>query len=144
MPLNPAGLTASLTSLFADPGDDAQVRAGWADAIRSYTTGIAPPVPSGVQDGARAALEAALAGLDAPGQAVAVLSLALVTYAASLAAGMAPPGVPPPVPIAATLAPVAATLYLDHASAAAAWATAIDAWFRTGLAGAGAPPPPWS
>lgn len=143
MPLNASGLQADLQSLFASPGDLIAVRNAWADAIRSYTTAIVPAVPAPAQDAARTALFAALSGLNTPNQAVTVLSSGLTAYAGSLAAGMAPPGTPPPLPLSTTLAPVAAVPYTSHAAAASAWASVIDAWFRTGLSGT-SPFPPWS
>ena len=151
MPLNTPGLTSDLESLFASPGTagdppattNLTVQTAWADAIRAYTTAIVPAVPAPAQDAARLALLGALSGLSTPNQAVTVLSAGLVTYAASLAAGMTPPGTPPPLPLSTTLAPVASAIYTSHAAAASAWATVIDAWFRTGLSGVN-PFPPWS
>ena len=145
MPLDTAGLLVDLEGFFANPGETMpEVQERWAEIIRTYTNGIAPAVPGATQDAAAATLETALAGLAAPGAAVGVLSVALTAYAATLAGGMAPPGIPPAIPLATTLAPVAVVLYPTHAAAASTWAGVIDAWFRTGTAAAGAPPPPWS
>lgn len=144
MALNTAGLISDLEAFFANPGSMDDVRSSWASIIRDYTNAISPAVPAPTQDAAAGALEAALVGLNAPGAAVGVISAALASYALTLAGGMVPPGVPPSAPLSATLTAVAAVLYPTHAAAASAWGSTIDAWFRTGVAGAGAPPPPWS
>lgn len=129
-------LQDALEALFADPPATAiDCAIAWADAVRGYTDTITPPVAPATQDAAALVLGASLVGFSAPGAAVGVLSAGLTTYAAALAAGMppaSPPAAPPPVPIAATLAPVFAVTYADHATAAAAVAAVIDAWFRTG------------
>jgi hypothetical protein len=144
MALNPIGLTADLTALFASPPNtNAAVYSAWASAIRSYTTSIVPAVAAPVQDAARAALLANLSGMESG--AIAVIAAALATYTGTLAAAMAPPGVAPPSTVALVAALTAAwgTPTSDHVAPAANAATAIDTYFRTGLT---APPTsaPWS
>jgi hypothetical protein len=144
MPLNPVGLTSDLVTLFsAPPNTNEAVYTAWANAIRSYTTSIVPAVPTLVQDAARVALEVNFVGMESG--AIAVIATALATYTTALAAGMAPPGTPPPstASLVAALTAAWGTPTTDHVAPATNAATAIDTYFRTGLS---APPTsaPWS
>jgi hypothetical protein len=132
--------STALEGLFADPGDsEAAAAAKWADVIGAYSVAITPAVALPAHEAAMEAFEAALLGMAAPGAAVGTMSTAFGALAASLASAMAPPGVPPPAPLATTLTAAAGALYTEHADAADAWAAVIDAWFRTGTSSTGTP-----
>lgn len=146
MPLNPASLQSSLESLFAEPpAAAADCAQAWADAINGYAASIVPvstTVAAGVS-----ALASALASAFSSPSAASAFDAAFSAFATTVAGGMLPTftGVPPPAPlgVAAQLAVTQET----HAAAAAAWASLIDSWFRTGTAVLVAPPNtvvPWS
>lgn len=140
MPLLQPTLQNALQMLFADPGDtEADVISGWSQALALYTAEIVPP--SANAEAAQVVLETALVGMSAPSAAVGKLTSALSAHATSLAAGMTPTGTPPAVFI--DLSSVADKHYDTHAAAAAAWASKIDIWYRTGNI-PGTPPTPWS
>jgi len=146
MPLNPASLQSSLEALFADPplarADCAQA---WADAINGYAAGIVPPsttVAAGIPT-----LASALASAFAAPAAASPFDAAFAAFAVTVAGGMLPAftGVPPAAPL--NIASLLAGSQPTHAAAAAAFASLIDAWFRTGLGTLVAPPftvVPWS
>jgi hypothetical protein len=145
MALNTPGMITDLTNLLQYPGDtEAECAETWADLLRAYTDLIVPAVAGPVQDAAKAAFETALAGMAIPNAALAVFDAAFAAYAGALAVGMVPAGVPPPALLSLTLAPVFPLNNLPgvtHAMAATAIGTVLDAWFRTGTSGGGAP---WS
>lgn len=139
MPLNPASLQSSLESLFADPplarADCAQA---WADAINGYAASIVPAsttVAAGIP-----ALASALASAFAAPSAAAPFDAAFAAFAVTVAAGMLPAfaGVPPAAPL--NVASLLGVTRPSHAAGAAAFASLIDAWFRTGTATLVAPP----
>lgn len=146
MPLNPAALQSALETLFADPplagADCAQA---WADAAGDYAAAIVPPsttVASGVPS-----LASSLESAFASPSAAAGFDAAFAAFAVTIAGGMAPTftGVPPPAPL--NVASLLAGSQPTHAAAAAAFASLLDAWFRTGTAVLVAPPNtvvPWS
>lgn len=123
------------------PANPAAAGVRWAAAFRAYFDGIA--VPPGITALQQAAGQAAFAGIFLPnpvtGDGAALLASAAAAYALALTA---PSGVtvPPPLPLVVSLVPTA-----DGFAAAAALATTIDAWARTGTytAPAGVPVP-WS
>lgn len=148
MALDLAGLTADLAAFFAAlPATEAECATQWSDIIRSYTTGIVPAVAGGVQDGAKSAMAAALAGMSNPSTGIDAFDGGFAAYAAALAAGMAPAGaVPPPAPLSDTMSAVYSSNNspsVTPTQAATSMAGVIDAWFKTGVGG----PPgsvPWS
>jgi hypothetical protein len=146
MPLNPSALQSSLESLFASPpATRALCAQAWADAIQGYAAAVVPA--STTVTAACAALATALESAFALPSAAAAFDAAFAALAVTVAGGMLPAftGAPPPSPlgIAALLAGTQAT----HAAAAAAFASLVDTWFRTGSAVLVAPPNtlvPWS
>lgn len=147
MALDLTGLKADLAAFFsAFPPTEAGCATEWANAIRSYTTGIVPAVAGGVQDGAKTAFEAALIGMSDPNTGIDTFDAAFAGYAATLAGAMAPPGSPPPADLSDTLGAVFSSNNnpsTTSVAAAHAIATAIDTWFKTGLSGPPGPVP-WS
>lgn len=146
MPLAPPALQSALESLFAEPPPGAPACAdAWAAALLDYAAGVVPPSTTvGV---AADALAAALAAAFATPAAVPAVDAAFAAYAAQVGLGMAPAyvAVPPPVPLG--IVSLLAAPSPSHAAAAAAFATLIDTWFRTGTATLVAPPftvVPWS
>jgi hypothetical protein len=146
MPLNPAALQSSLASLFASPpATRAACAQAWADAVNGYAAAIVPAsttVAAGV-----AALSSALASAFAAPSAASPFDAAFAAFAVTVAGGMLPTftGVPPAAPL--NVAGQLATEQPTHAAAAAAWASLIDTWFRTGTGVLVAPPNtvvPWS
>lgn len=146
MPLNPASLQSSLESLFATPpATRAACAQAWADAVNGYSAAIVPAsttVAAGV-----AALSSSLASAFAAPSAASPFDAAFAAFAVTVAGGMLPAftGVPPAAPL--NIASLLATTQPTHAAAAAAWASLIDAWFRTGTGVLVAPPNtvvPWS
>lgn len=146
MPLNAAALQSSLASLFATPpATRAACAQAWADAVNGYASAIVPAsttVAAGV-----AALSSSLASAFAAPSAASPFDAAFAAFAVTVAGGMLPAftGVPPAAPL--NIASLLATTQPTHAAAAAAWASLIDAWFRTGTATLVAPPNtlvPWS
>jgi hypothetical protein len=146
MPLNPASLQSDLQSLFASPpATRAACAQAWADAVNGYAAGVVPAsttVAAGV-----AALASSLASAFASPSAASPFDAAFAAFAVTLAGGMLPTfaGVPPPAPL--NVASLLAVTRPTHAAAAAAFASLLDAWFRTGTATLVAPPNtlvPWS
>lgn len=146
MPLNPTGLQSDLEALFAEPPTTrAACAQAWADAVQAYASGLVPP--SAAVASAAATLASSLESAFAAPAAAAPFDAAFTSFAATVAGGQAPTftGVPPPAPlgIAALLAVEQAT----HAAAAAAFASLIDTWAKTGTAVLVAPPNtvvPWT
>ena len=136
MPLDKPGLEADLITFFQNlPNTEDECREEWADLVRAYTTGIVPAVPGPVQDTARNAFSLALVGFNTFNTALTRFDSAFAGYGAAIAAGQAPVGVAPPALISVTLGPVFTSnrdTGADVPTAAAAIATVIDAWFRTG------------
>jgi len=138
--LSDSSLVADLTSfLAAVPPSEAACAAAWAEILGDYAGGLSPP-STGVA-AASAALEAGLAGMSGSGASSATFAAAFSSFGAALAAGMAPPGVPPgPFNLsAAVIDPPTGS----PAVAAASLGAAIGAWIRTGITG---PPTsiPWT
>lgn len=146
MPLNPSALQSSLESLFATPpGTRAACAQSWADAVNGYGAAIVPASTTVAAGGA--ALASALASAFAAPSAASPFDAAFAAFAVTVAGGMLPAftGVPPAAPL--NSASLLGTTQPTHAAAAAAWASLIDAWFRTGTGVLVAPPNtvvPWS
>lgn len=146
MPLNPASLQSSLESLFsAPPPTAAECAQAWADAVQTYAAAVVPP--STTVAAAAAALVGALTSAFGSPSAAAAFDAAFTAFAATVAAGMLPTftGVPPPAPLG--VAALLAVSQPSHAAAAAAFASLIDTWAKTGTAVLVAPPNtvvPWS
>lgn len=146
MPLNPAGLQSDLEAFFeASPDTDAACGQAWADAVEAYASGLVPP--STAVTSAAASLASSLTSAFAAPSAAAPFDAAFTSFAAAVAAGQAPTftGVPPPAPLG--IASLLGGTQPTHAAAAAAFASLIDAWMRTGSAVLVAPPNtvvPWS
>lgn len=147
MPLNPAALQAALGAFFADPpllmsGDEVNVSGSraacaqeWADALEAYAAGIIPA--STTVTTAATALASSLTSLfgsaTAAGAAASGFDAALLTFATSVGGGMAGfTPVPPPAPLG--ISSLLSTTQSTHSAAAAAFATKIDTWMRTGTA----------
>jgi hypothetical protein len=139
MPLNPSGLQSALESLFANPlptaGECAQA---WADAVGIYAAGLLP---------ASTTVSAATAALVTPLEDAFVsmfpatdFDAAFTTFAATVATGMLPlfTGVPPPEALG--VATQLSVTQETHAAAAAAFASLIDTWMKTGTATLVLPP----
>ena len=140
MPLIVSTLQNKLRILFDDPPQTTQECAqAWADAMQFYALPVVPP--SATVAAAAQALKGALSGMQAPGAAVQVFTLAFASFGVTVAGGMpvgTGPAVPPAVPFILPVAPTS-----SPEVAATVISTAIDIWMRTGL---GAPPAslPWS
>lgn len=146
MPLNPASLQSSLESLFAaPPATRAACAQAWADAVNGYAASIVPA--STTVAAAVATLAGSLASAFAAPSAASPFDAAFAACAVTIAAGMLPlfTGVPPPAPL--NIASLLGSSQPSHAAAAAAFASLIDTWFRTGTGVLVAPPNtvvPWS
>jgi hypothetical protein len=153
--LNPGGLQSSLASFFgnlpvamvggaADRNATASACAQqWANAMQSYAAAIVPA--STTVTGAASALSSSLASAFLLADASSAVDAAFETFAASVGSGMASfTATPPPAPPG--FASAMGTLYSDNAAAAAAWASRIDTWMRTGTATPlpSGSPVPWS
>ena len=146
MPLNPSSLQSSLESLFSNPpAARADCAQAWADAINGYAGSIVPA--STTVAAAVSTLASSLASAFAAPAAAPAFDAAFAACATTIAGGMLPAfaGVPPAAPL--NVASLLASTQPTHAAAAAAFASLIDAWFRTGTATLVAPPNtlvPWS
>lgn len=146
MPLNLASLQSSLESLFSNPPAAAAACAqAWADAINGYAASIVPASTT-VAAGA-STLASSLASAFASPSAAPPFDAAFTAFATTVAGGMLPAftGVPPAAPL--NVASLLSGSQPTHAAAAAAFASLIDAWFRTGQGVLVAPPNtvvPWS
>jgi len=139
MPLNPAGLQSALESLFAEsPPTAAECAQAWSDAVGSYAAGIVPP--STTVSAAAAGLTASLQSAFESPSAAPAFDAAFTSFAATVGAGMLPAfaAVPPPAPLA--VAAQLAVMQDTHAAGAAAFASLIDLWMKTGTATLVAPP----
>lgn len=147
MPLDPVGLQSDLESLFAEPPETAaECAQAWSDAVGSYAAGVVP-ASSAVAAAAAAMTASLLSAFQSPAAAVG-FDAAFTTFGAAVALGMAPAftGTPPPAPLG--IATLLSATQVSHAAAAAAFASLIDTWMRTGSAVLVAPPftviPAWS
>lgn len=146
MPLNPAGLQGDLEAFFAaPPATRAACAQAWADAVEAYASGLVPP--STTVASAAATLASSLESAFAAPAAAPLFDAAFTAFGATVAGGQAPTftGVPPPAPLG--IASLLASPQATHAAAAAAFATLIDTWAKTGSAVLVAPPNtvvPWS
>lgn len=145
MPLNLAALQSGIQSVAASPPPDvAGCAQAWADAVGSYAAGIVPA--STAVSAAASTLASALAGAFSSGAAAPGMEAGFAAFAASLGAGMVGyTPTPPPGPVGFAL--LFAGPRSSHAEAAAAVASAVDTWMRTGSAVLIAPPNtlvPWS
>lgn len=146
MPLNLAALQSALEQEFSDPpASSAGCAQAWADALQSYAAGIIPA--STTVAAAATTLSSALAGAFTAPDAAPGMESAFLAFAVAVGGGMVgfvPTPPPAPVGFASQFAgPKPAT----HADAAAAFASLIDTWMRTGLSTLAAPPNtvvPWS
>jgi hypothetical protein len=146
MPLDPSGLQSALESVFAEPPATAvECAQAWADAVQAYASGIVPA--STTVAAAAATMVGALQSAFGSPSAAAPFDAAFLAFATTVAAGQLPTftGVPPPAPLG--VASLLALTQPTHAAAAAAFATLIDTWMKTGTAVLVAPPNtvvPWS
>lgn len=137
--LDPAALQSALEALFAEPPPTAGACAqAWGDALGEYSAAIVPPSPAVAA--AASTFAAALAAAFATPNAPPAVEAAFVTFAASVGAGMLPAFAAVPPPGALGIANLLLAPAPTHAAAAAAFATLIDTWFRTGTASLVAPP----
>lgn len=142
MPLNKAGLESDLESLFSDPPDTTPACAqAWADAVKAYASAIVPT--STTVTAAAATLAGSLLTAFQSPNAIAPMEAAFLAFGATVGGGMAPAFVAtPPAGAVGFADQVAAPHPETHAAAAAAWASRIDTWMRTGTAtpsGGGSP-----
>jgi hypothetical protein len=146
MPLAATALQSALEVLFSEPPPAAPACAdAWSAAMLDYAAGVVPP--STTVSVAADALAAALAAAFATPAAVPAVDAAFSAFAASVGLGMAPAytALPPPAPLG--IAALLATPAPSHTAAAAAFASLIDTWCRTGTATLVAPPftvVPWT
>jgi hypothetical protein len=146
MPLNPAGLQSDLEALVAEPpATRAACAQAWADAVQAYASGLVPA--STTVASAAATLASSLESAFASPSAAAPFDAAFTSFAAAVAVGQAPTftGVPPAAPLG--IAALLGSPQPTHAAAAAAFASLIDTWAKTGTAVLVAPPNtvvPWT
>lgn len=146
MSLDPTALQDALLSLFSEPPPTApECAAAWADAARAHAAGVVPP--STTVESAATTLEGLLASAFATPAAAALVDAAFSAFALTLGLGMAPlyTATPPPAPLG--VATLLAASQPTHAAAAAAFASLVDTWIRTGTATLVAPPNtvvPWT
>lgn len=152
--LNKTGLQSALEAFFAAPpvvmsGETVNVSASraacaqkWADAMSTYASAITPP--STTVAAACTALSSALASAFALPSAWSAVDAAFQAFALAVGGGMAPSFVATPPALPPGLSSAMSTT--SYASAAAWWATRIDAWMRTGIATPVPPGPsvPWA
>lgn len=113
--------------------------------MQSYASGIVPP--STTVSAAAAAMVGALQSAFGSPSAAAPFDAAFTAFATTVAGGQLPTftGVPPPAPL--NVASLLALTQPTHAAAAAAFASLIDTWMKTGTATLVAPPNtlvPWT
>ena len=133
MPLAPPVLQSALEALFSEPPLlVAECAEAWAQAMADYAAGVVPV--STTVAAAASSLATALAAAFAAPVAAPAFDAAFGAFGATVAAGMLPlfAGVPPPAPLG--IAALLAASQPTHAAAAAAFATHIDLWMRTGSA----------
>lgn len=140
MAMNLAGLTSSLTALFASPPPTREACAqSWADAVSAYAAAVVPA--SATVAAASATLSTALAAAFAQPSAVAAMETAFTAWATTVAAGMVAGGWTGAPPAGAVgFSTLAGLQQATHAGAASAFATKINTWALTGTAVLIAPP----
>ena len=126
-------------SFEAAPKNGAEFAQKFSSAINAYASSLAPP--SATLSVAQAALQGSLMTVGPPpGMPFpAAITAGMTAYAVALLPGMLPAfaGVPPIPPIGPLILAAVMPLGMSGAPAAtcvAALASAIDGWFRTGLA----------
>ena len=140
MPLNPVGLESDLLAITG-PDSIAAAASDWADAVEAYASGVIPA--STTVTAAAATLETALVsafGSTVAATTAAAMEAAFLAFATTIALGMLPAwtGTPPPAPVGFS---ALLTTNKDTAAIFASdWASAIDAWTKTGTAILVAPP----
>ena len=140
MPVNKSGLQSALEPLFADPPDNREACASlWAAALQTYVVGMIPPHVA-ASGAASTALEAELLGVfntwwgnSTAGENLDCGPYEDAFYNFGLAikdsdAGLYEGVLEPQLPVGLCSLGNADS----HADAAAAWASAIDTWFKTG------------
>lgn len=145
MALDDAELETQIEALAADPPPTiAECATAWADALEAHFSAVVPA--STTVSAARATLETALAAAFASPAAAPGMEAAFAAFATTVGGGMAPAFVatPPPAPVG-----FAAQFLVQpttHAEAAAAIASLVGTWARTGSAtpSGGGSPVPWS
>lgn len=157
MALDSAGLPDELEPFFAEPpvvtnpDGSANVAATqtacaneWGLIMEAYAADIVPA--STTVSSAAATLASALEAAFATPAAAAAVDAAFAAFATTVGTGMAPAFVatPPPAPLG--IAVLLAASPPTHAAAAAAFATLIDTWMKTGTAvpAGGGPAVPWT
>lgn len=136
MALVPATLQSGILEHLQEPKETTEDAAdGWSDAIGDYVQKITPS-SAGIDAGKEAFRSALLANPSPTG-----LTTALTDFAASVASGMVPPGIPPAAPL--DFSSFLSNPDRTYEEAASELTTLIDLWWRTGLT---APPGsiPWS
>lgn len=148
MPLDPSVAVAEVRKI-ADPSHPshswpssaAAAKARWAAGVRVYFGGLVSP---SLVPGTLTTAEAAMVAAFDPAAGLAGLQAGLAAFAGAVVAGIAPGQVatpPPAPPVWGSLTPTS-----DGTARSTQLGQAIDAWARTGLAGAAPGPPtnPWS
>lgn len=138
MALNTVALSQDLLDLFTSPPASAPLCAdAWAGAMASYAQLVIPPSTS-VQaasltlGGTLSSLFQVSPGLRTVEVFANQLEAAFLIFATSVGGGM-PGYVPTPPAGSIGFLNLLQTTQPTHASAAAAWSTAIDSWMRTGF-----------
>lgn len=157
MPLDPDGLQDALEDFFAEPSvvlkpdgtadipaSQAACANEWGAIMADYAADIAPP--STTVSAAAATLASSLAAAFATPAAAAAVDAAFSAFAATVGTGMAPSFVATPPAAPPGFATQLLTSQPTHAAAAAAFATLIDTWMKTGTAvpAGGGPAVPWT
>jgi hypothetical protein len=139
MPLNTAGLTSDLESLFAEPpATAAECAQAWADAAEAWASGIVPP--SATVAAASVTLAGALTGAFATPAAAPLMDTAFLTFATAVGIGMAGYAPVPPVAPIGFAPQFAGPKPETHAAAAQQLASLLDVWMKTGTATLLVPP----
>ena len=140
MALNLAGLTSSLTNLFAaPPSTRAACAQAWADAVSAYAAAVVPP--STTIAAASATLSTALAAAFAQPSAVAAMEVAFTAWATTVGGGMTGAGyVGFPPAGAVGFSTLFGLQPATHAGAASSFATKINTWALTAQATLIVPP----
>ena len=131
------------------PSDTPDMADKWSQAVNTYASAVVPPsVNSSL---ATTAMKSVLLTIsNATPTGLTIFSASVLAYATSLGLGMQPgfTATPPPSPLDILLATLVASGFAgaDSATIATQMATAIDGWFKTGIAinNASSISAPWS
>ena len=145
MPLVPTILQNEITKIIDEssplfegfPADSPEVADRWSEAIRIYTQSILPLSINGAL--AKQAMYSTLLAINSQTPTgLTIFCAGVLSFATTLGLGMQPlfTATPPPAPLEPLLSPIIISGFAGASSAVIApqMSTAIDGWFRTGLA----------